>query len=99
MQRQIDAMPPQASVIYARYDVPGVKRMWNTRGELVLYCDRRVIDTLPKAEVDIGKHKVTVHELPEAAPYFGVPVIFEGPELATWLLQESLRRWIEDQRP
>lgn len=97
-QRQIDAMPPQAARIYARWDVPGVKRMWNTRGELILYCDRGIIESLPKQQAKVGdKLNVTVFELAEAAPYMGVPVVFEGPEREVWELQKSLARWIERQ--
>lgn len=57
MQALIDKSPPSPHHIIARYDIPchltrsgQPFRMWDTKGRLVWFMSRRVLDALPQTE-------------------------------------------------
>lgn len=76
VQRQVDALPPIPNRIIARHDVPSgrVCRFWNTRGRLVLYVNRRDLQSLPRVKPPYDM--IGVSDL-LAPPFGGIPVVYE----------------------
>lgn len=72
LQRKIDAAPPPIRRIIARHDVPYGRafRMWNARGELIVYANRGELADLPRA-------KPTSASEQRLAELCAIPVVFE----------------------
>ena len=70
---RIMADAPPRCVMIARHDVPfgGAFRMWNTRGEMIVYVSRGWIADLPR-----GKRKAPTFGF-DTTLFAGIPIYFE----------------------
>lgn len=75
MCEMVKDAPPPIRVMYARHDVPVGPpfHMWNTRGEMVVYINRSMIEGLPK-------QPTSIREMMDMTALTGIPVVVEGPE-------------------